>query len=185
MMKTTKHLVHLILIPTILLTLLTACSLIIGEQQSSSTEVPTNNQGTNGGENPPQNQQNQNQQNQNQGLLSQTQDGFTVTITNVTTMGNNVKIHFTMNNQSTDKVLTQLGISQVEQNGQIYKVVDPYNREYLQYPNGDEDSLAPGQSGQGYVVFQLPDPKAPFTFKFKPYSFANQNMEAFMFNITP
>jgi hypothetical protein len=186
MLQATKLLIHRTLLPLLSLLLVTACNVIIPNQQDpNNTNETSQTRETN--ENPqpqetnaPMNQ-NQNQNSQ-QNVKSQTQDGFTITVTNVTTMGNNVKIHLSMNNQGTDKVLTQLGVSQVEQNGQIYEVLDPYKQEYLKYPMGSRDSLEPGESGEGHVVFALPDPNKPFTFKVKPYSLSsNPNIDTFYF----
>ena len=186
MFRATKFPTYPILISLLIPLLLTACGLIPDEEP---TEVMTQSRVTDEQRSSDQvdSQLNQNQnQNQTQSSKTQTQEGLTITVTNVTTMGNQVKINLFMKNQGTDKVLTQLGMSQIEQDGQTYKVVDPYKKEYLQYPNGDRDNLQPGESGEGYVVFPLPNPQNPFTFKIKPYSFAaDSNIQPFFFQLTP
>lgn len=193
MIRATRHSIYPILVSLSIPLLLAACNILpneeptktedITESRETSDQRPTDEGNT---QVDLQQNQNQNQSVQNQSAKTQTQEGVTITVTNVTTMGNQVKIDLFMKNDGSDKVLTQLGISQVEQDGQLFRVVDPYKKEYLEYPNGDRDNLLPGESGNGHVVFALPNPQKPFTFKVKPYSFApNSNMQPFTFHLTP
>jgi len=191
MIRATKRPIYPILVSLLIPLLLAACNIFPNEEPTNIEDI-TQSQGRDEqrpldqGNTQVDLQQNQNQRDPNQSTKTQTQEGVTITVTNVTTMGNQVKIDLFMKNKGTDKVLTQLGISQVEQDGQLFRVVDPYKKEYLEYPNGDRDNLLPGESGNGHVVFALPNPQKPFTFKVKPYSFApDSNMQPFIFHLTP
>lgn len=177
---------------SLLVIALTACNNTTQSQdqsQSNNTEEPTTVVRAD------QTQVEQSQKNplDDMELTSKTQNGVTVAIKKVTKMGDLVKIYVSINNNGTDEIMPQLGVAKVEQNGQTIEVVDYHNSEYLKFEvsSGNETSnLKPNESGEGYIVFKLPDPNAPFKFKIDPYEITTDNDkiqsdEPFIFDLTP